>query len=413
MTLQEAKETVVLAGKMLVESGLIARTWGNVSCRISESQFVITPSGRDYLSLTPEEIVAVAVSDCSYSGNIKPSSEKGVHAEVYKLHPNVHFVIHTHQDQASAIGASALQSIKVSDKYPSLHGEVLCAAYALPGTKKLRRNVAEALARSKGNAVIMKNHGVVCFGANYDETFKTAHELEDACKDFIHEQSKKISTTPSTDTAQIDSSVPSKPTEAARALKQGSHCETMKNNNTQLHWESSRKDKGFRLDTQDMSFDIALDHPLQNNSFPASSAAYMEAEIHSEIYKSNPAIHHIIHSNTPGISVISCIGIPKLLPLLDDFAQIAGTSVKIVERNPSKLSSALKNASAVFIKDNGALCCGVSKSDAQAVSMVVEKNCNAYITSSLFGKVKPINHLECQLMRFVYLKKYSKQVNKK
>ena len=411
MTLQEAKETVVLAGKMLVESGLIARTWGNVSCRISESQFVITPSGRDYLSLTPEEIVPVNISDCSYSGNIKPSSEKGVHAEVYKLHPNVHFVIHTHQDQASAIGASALQSIKVSDKYPSLHGEVLCAAYALPGTKKLRRNVAEALVRSKGNAVIMKNHGAVCFGANYDETFKTAHELEDACKDFIHEQSKKISTSPSTDTAQIDSSAPSRSTDSARVPKQGSHCETMKNNNTQLHWESSRKDNGFRLDTQDMSFDITLDLPLQKNSF--NSAAYLEAEIHSEIYKNNPTIHHIIHSNTPGISAVSCSGIPKLLPLLDDFAQIAGTSVKIAESNPSKLSSALKKASAVFIKGTGALCCGASKSDAQAVSMVVEKNCNAYITSSLFDRVKPINHLECQLMRFVYLKKYSKQVNKK
>ena len=46
MTLHEAKETVVLAGKKLVESGLIARTWGNVSCRISDSHFVITPSGR-------------------------------------------------------------------------------------------------------------------------------------------------------------------------------------------------------------------------------------------------------------------------------------------------------------------------------------------------------------------------------
>ena len=63
MNEREAKQKVVFAGKRLVESGLIARTWGNVSCRISDSHFAITPSGRDYLTLTPEEIVTVSISD--------------------------------------------------------------------------------------------------------------------------------------------------------------------------------------------------------------------------------------------------------------------------------------------------------------------------------------------------------------
>jgi ribulose-5-phosphate 4-epimerase/fuculose-1-phosphate aldolase len=42
----KAKQKVVDAGIRLVESGLIARTWGNVSCRISDTHFVITPSGQ-------------------------------------------------------------------------------------------------------------------------------------------------------------------------------------------------------------------------------------------------------------------------------------------------------------------------------------------------------------------------------
>jgi len=53
VSLQQAREDVVQAGKQLVKAGLIARTWGNVSARISESQFVITPSGRAYETLTP------------------------------------------------------------------------------------------------------------------------------------------------------------------------------------------------------------------------------------------------------------------------------------------------------------------------------------------------------------------------
>ena len=56
MDILQAKEIVIAAGKKLVETGLIARTWGNVSCRIDQNYFAITPSGRDYLSLTPEDI---------------------------------------------------------------------------------------------------------------------------------------------------------------------------------------------------------------------------------------------------------------------------------------------------------------------------------------------------------------------
>lgn len=74
--IEEAKKLVVEAGKKLIETGLIARTWGNVSARISETQFVITPSGRAYETLTPDDIVVVNIEDCSYDGDIKPSSEK-------------------------------------------------------------------------------------------------------------------------------------------------------------------------------------------------------------------------------------------------------------------------------------------------------------------------------------------------
>ena len=68
MDIQAAKELVIKAGKEVVASGLIARTWGNISCRVSDTQFVITPSGRPYEGLTPEEIVLVNIADLSYDG---------------------------------------------------------------------------------------------------------------------------------------------------------------------------------------------------------------------------------------------------------------------------------------------------------------------------------------------------------
>ena len=72
--LQEARELVIRAGLELSESGLIARTWGNISARISDTQFVITPSGRAYEDLTPDQIVITNIEVCSYEGSETPSS---------------------------------------------------------------------------------------------------------------------------------------------------------------------------------------------------------------------------------------------------------------------------------------------------------------------------------------------------
>lgn len=400
MTLQEAKETVVLAGKKLVESGLIARTWGNVSCRISDSHFVITPSGRDYLSLTPDEIVVVAISDLSYDGTIKPSSEKGVHAEVYKLYPEAGFVIHTHQDYASAISSLMLDSITVSVNFSYLNGKVVCADYGLPGTKKLRHRVAKALAESKGKAVIMKNHGALCFGSDYEETFKVAHELEDACKLFIEEQYQKISNQSETDLIKIGSYAISKLTGSIVTISESSRS---------LFWESKRTEKGFSFFIDDKTLEIEFDRLVQYEKDYAD--IFNEFIILNEIYKNNEHINHIIHTNSTGATVMS-YAVIKLLPLLDDFAQIAGTSVKTSGMNPKEISRALKSSSALLLKDDGALCCGISRDDAVAVSMVLEKNCIAYISAAILGKIKPINPLECKLMRFVYLNKYSKLYKK-
>jgi L-fuculose-phosphate aldolase len=190
----EAKKLVVKAGLELVDSGLIARTWGNVSCRVDEETFVITPSGREYQSLTAADIVEVKISDLSWSGEIKPSSEKGIHAAVYQLHPEMNFVIHTHQENASAASAADPDSFTPAPGFPSLGNAVVSAKYALPGTKSLIRNVEAALRISKGCALLLKHHGTLCFGKSYEETFETARQLEAACGVFINEHGGMIHT---------------------------------------------------------------------------------------------------------------------------------------------------------------------------------------------------------------------------
>ncbi len=146
--LEEARKLVLEAGLELVEKGLIARTWGNISARISDTQFVITPSGRSYDSLIADDIVIVNIKDCSYDGEIKPSGEMATHAEVYKHRPDVDFVIHTHQMYASAISimgndltnlASYNEVLKEKERrYEEILGDCIpCAKYAISSSTAL------------------------------------------------------------------------------------------------------------------------------------------------------------------------------------------------------------------------------------------------------------------------------------
>ena len=168
----EARELVIKAGHKLIENKLIARTWGNISARISDTEFVITPSGRAYETLRPEELVKVSADTLEYDGKIKPSSEKGIHAAAYKLRPDCDFVIHTHQFYASAVCAEGKDT-----------GFAPCAKYGLSGTKKLAANVADVIqANPEKKMFLMSNHGALVTGNSFEEAFALAGELEENCK---------------------------------------------------------------------------------------------------------------------------------------------------------------------------------------------------------------------------------------
>lgn len=173
----DARNLVIQAAKKLVDEGLVARTWGNISVRVSSTHFVITPSGYAYDTLTPDHLVLVRIDDCSYEGSIKPSSEKGIHAAAYRHRPDAGIVIHTHQDYASCIGVSGKDLSDLND--PILGDFLPCAAYGLPGTKKLLKNVDSMMVRYPTcNAILMHHHGALCMARDSVRAFEILQALE-------------------------------------------------------------------------------------------------------------------------------------------------------------------------------------------------------------------------------------------
>lgn len=185
---QELRKQIIDACLYLQKTGLIARTWGNVSARLNDKEFIITPSGLAYELTKPEDLVIVNIDDCSYDKTgRKPSSEKLVHASAYKTRKDVNFIVHTHQFYASAIGA------KEEDVVLKNGSIIPCCKYGLPSTKSLQVNCEKAFNDYKdANAFLMAKHGAICFGKNEKDALKNAENLEKECKKIFDKQVKEF-----------------------------------------------------------------------------------------------------------------------------------------------------------------------------------------------------------------------------
>ncbi len=364
MDILQAKQTVIDAGKELLACGLIVRTWGNISCRISDTQFVITPSGKPYEGLTLDDIVTVNIEDLSYEGDVKPSSEKGIHADCYKMKPHINFVIHTHQANASAL--SVLQQDVFIDSASDVLDDVIpCAAYGLPGQPKLRQGVNDVLVRSTSKAIMMAHHGAVCMGVDYDEAFAVANELERVCGEYIANKYQR---------AKFAHSVEPSKSEMINGV---------------IHY-------------QDADTDVNLD--------PEAMDLSPEQCIHRDIYAAYPKFKNIIHCADDDVVEASSLG-KTVKPYLDDFAQLVGVNLKCAN-DGKKLIKKLRFRNGVLLNGKGGYCCANDEYNATAVEMVMKKNCKAMLDTQNIGEIKPIKLHECLLMRIVYKLKYSKQADK-
>ncbi len=355
-SLEKARELVLKAGLELCEAGLVARTWGNISARVSDTQYVITPSGRAYDTLTTDDIVLVNIADGSYVGDVKPSGEKGVHAAVYELCPDMNFVIHTHQNYASALSVLGKELLIERDgdyqnaaegSSMSLLGSTLpCADYGMYATEQLVNNIkAQITAYPESKVVLMKYHGALCYGKDYDEAFAVAYELEKVSEDIFEKM-----------------------------------CET---------------------GTGDYA------NQETNEVTPSTSEDYYEipSELKQQL-QARDGIRSILLAQTPHIVKMSNLG-KTMEPYLDDAAQIAGVDVQCVE-SADELYEALTDRNAVLIKGIGALCTGFDESEAEAVGIVLEKACMASYLAHRVGNIPPLSKESAKKDREGYVNHYSK-----
>ena len=162
---------------------------GNISLRVTEDDtqgYLITPSGKKYESLKPEDIVFMGLNEKEEKNDLtnKPSSEWRFHRDIYFNKKAAQAIVHAHSPHATAVSSHG-KSIPPFHYMIALAGgeDIKCAEYATFGTEELSNNVIKAL--NKRSACLMSNHGQVAFGKNLDDAFELAQEVENICYQYI------------------------------------------------------------------------------------------------------------------------------------------------------------------------------------------------------------------------------------
>ena len=201
-TILSAREAVVNMGRELIERKLVAGSWGNISVKLADGIYAVTPSGRGYANQKPEDIVVINDACETLDGALTPSSESKLHTAIYNACPEAQAIIHTHSIYASALAAmrKPVPAI-IEDIVQIIGGRVNCAEYALPGTQELADNAVKAMNGRKG--VLLANHGAVCWGKSLDDALIVAEILEKAAQIAIICQSCGGAVELSNDDAEI------------------------------------------------------------------------------------------------------------------------------------------------------------------------------------------------------------------
>lgn len=127
--LEQLKEDVCAANLDLVEKGVVIYTWGNVS-GISDDRkhMVIKPSGVDYNSMSPEDMVVICVeTGKTVEGKWKPSSDTNTHLELYRRYSDIKGIVHTHSTNAVAFAQAGMSIPALGTTHADyFYGDIPC-----------------------------------------------------------------------------------------------------------------------------------------------------------------------------------------------------------------------------------------------------------------------------------------------
>ena len=179
-----SRDEMVLLARSLFERGLTPGSSGNLSVRLEDGGFLMTPTNASFGFLDPARLSRLD-ADGNWQDGDKPTKEAFLHLAMYRANPDTRSVSHLHSTYSVCL--SCLQDTNPEDLIAPLTpylqmrvGRVALAPYRRPGDESLGPEIEKLAARYNG--IVIANHGPVVAGRSLRDSVFSMEELEESAR---------------------------------------------------------------------------------------------------------------------------------------------------------------------------------------------------------------------------------------
>ena len=191
MTDSELRDEICRVGRSLFERGYVHGSAGNISVRLGDGGFLITPTDACLGTLDPSRLARLA-ADGTQTGGDRASKTLALHRRIYAAAPEAGCVIHTHSTHLVALTLQGVWSADdivppITPYYVMKVGHMPLIAYHRPGDPAVAERVAEHIAHfaARGTpirAVMLERLGPNVWHRTLAEASAVLEELEETAR---------------------------------------------------------------------------------------------------------------------------------------------------------------------------------------------------------------------------------------
>lgn len=183
----QSREEICRVGLSIFQRGLTFGSTGNISVRLSNGGWLMTPTNASLGALDPSKLSKFDASGRLVEGD-PPTKEAFLHFCMYGRRSDACAVVHLHSTHSVAV--SILADVDPNDVLPALTayyvmriGSLPLVPYFPPGDEALAKAVEKLAGRH--HAVLLANHGPVVAGSSLANAQFATEELEETAKLFL------------------------------------------------------------------------------------------------------------------------------------------------------------------------------------------------------------------------------------
>lgn len=187
MSESRLREDICRLARSLFKRGLTPGSSGNISVRLDDGGWLVTPTNASLGALDPGRLSRLDAGGRLMSGDA-PTKEMPLHGALYETRDGARAIVHLHSTHAVAL--SMLPEIDPRAALPPMTpyyvmkcGDTALVPYFRPGDPA----VADAIKSLAGkySSVLLANHGPVVAGATLEAATFAMEELEETAKLYL------------------------------------------------------------------------------------------------------------------------------------------------------------------------------------------------------------------------------------